>query len=318
MTTAVTEVQQTPASDDHGSVAEVPPAATVPRQTNTHGRSVAEGPIPGGAALDPAVRVGKLGYVAFDTPDVARLTHHYATVLGFAIVEESPDQVFLATGADHHCMVINKAKVASGRTYVGYEIQGSLKDADARLKNLGLQTERRTDIAPGLPDVLVLTEPGTGIAMHLYNAQGPSGVEQDYSLRPTKLGHVAGYVPSTDMMRAYYQEALGFRWSDTIGDFFLFLRCNADHHAANFMQSVNYQGMHHIAFEGRDLMHLQGMLDSLSRHGRELYWGPGRHVPGHNVFSYHEDPDGNHVELFHADGRHDRRGQRLLRAAALA
>ncbi len=109
---------------------------------------------------------------------------------------------------------------------------------------------------------------------------------------------MAAYTPSTDDMRAFYQEALGFRWSDTIGDFFVFLRCNADHHAANFVKSNDYQGMHHIAYEARDLSHLQTQLDSLSRDGYSLYWGPGRHVPGHNIFAYHEDPDGNHIELF--------------------
>jgi len=30
------------------------------------------------------------------------------------------------------------------------------------------------------------------------------------------------------------------------GDFFVFLRCNTDHHAANFMASTKYAGMHHI------------------------------------------------------------------------
>ena len=268
------------------------------KETNTSGRSVADGPPPDGMAADPVVRVGKLGYVGFQTPDVARLTEYYTKVLGFAVVEESPRQVFLTTGADHHCIVIDQAETTAGRTFVGYEIGGSLDDADKQLRKAGLKGERRTDLGPGTPDVLVLTEPETGIPMHLYAAQDPSGVPPTYDVRPRKLGHVAAYTPSTDNMRAFYQEALGFRWSDTIGDFFVFLRCNADHHAANFMQSDNFQGLHHIAYEARDLYHLQTMLDNLSRHGYQLWWGPGRHVPGHNIFTYHNDPDGHHIELF--------------------
>ena len=251
-----------------------------------------------GMAADPAVRVGRLGYVAFTTPDVARLTEYYTKTLGFALVDESPTQVFLATGADHHCVVIDKAESIAGRTYVGYEINGSLDDAKTRLAAVGLKAERRTDIGPGTPDVLVLEEPETGVPMHLYESQTPSGVAPVYTQRPSKLGHVASYTPSTDHMRAFYQEALGFRWSDTIGDFFVFLRCNADHHAANFVKSDQLQGLHHIAYEARDLTHLSTMLDSLAQNGHKLYWGPGRHVPGHNIFSYHEDPDGHHIELF--------------------
>ena len=78
----------------------------------------------------------------------------------------------------------------------------------------------------------------------------------------------------------------------------MFLRCNADHHAANFMQSPTMTGLHHIAFEYRNFDHLQSSLDNLFKNGHQLYWGPGRHGPGHNLFTYHEDPDGNHVELY--------------------
>jgi catechol-2,3-dioxygenase len=249
-------------------------------------------------AEDPALRVAKLGFVAFDTPDVARLTEYYSTVLGFALVDESPEQVFLTTGPDHHAVVINKAEVAAGRTYLGWEINGTLDDAERRLKEVGLTAERRTDLSPGVPAALVLNEAVTGTALHLYEGQNPSGVVATWDQRPSRLGHVASFTPSTNKMRSFYQEALGFRWSDTIGDFFVFLRCNADHHAANFMQSDKVTGMHHIAYEYRNLDHLQTVLDNLSRHGHQLYWGPGRHGPGHNIFTYHEDPDGNHVELY--------------------
>jgi hypothetical protein len=109
--------------------------------------------------------------------------------------------------------------------------------AERRLKEAGLVGERHTDIGPGTPDVLVLDEPATGASLHLYTEQNPSGVAPTFDQRPSKLGHVAAFTPSTEMMRSFYESALGFRWSDTIGDFFVFLRCNADHHAANFMQS---------------------------------------------------------------------------------
>jgi catechol 2,3-dioxygenase-like lactoylglutathione lyase family enzyme len=117
-------------------------------------------------------------------------------------------------------------------------------------------------------------------------------------LRPTKLGHVAAYTPALDPMQSFYQDLLGFRWSDTVGDFFVFLRCNADHHAANFMASTKFQGMHHIAYEMRDPNHLIAMLDHLAKNDYRLHWGPGRHGPGHNLFTYHRDPDGHVIELF--------------------
>ncbi|GAY07989.1 VOC family protein [Pseudonocardia sp. N23] len=109
---------------------------------------------------------------------------------------------------------------------------------------------------------------------------------------------MAAYAPELAPMQSIYQDLLGFRWSDTVGDFFVFLRCNADHHAANFMASAKFSGMHHVAYEMRDPNHLIGMLDHLAKHGYRLHWGPGRHGPGHNLVTYHRDPDGNVVELF--------------------
>jgi catechol 2,3-dioxygenase-like lactoylglutathione lyase family enzyme len=245
----------------------------------------------------PAVRVSKLSYVGFETPDVDRMAEYYHKVLDFELVGSSPDGAFLTTGADHHCVVVTKG-APKARVAVGYEIWEDLDSAQRRLTEAGYDVQRRSDIGPGTPDVLVLDEPGTDVPLHLITSQDPSGVQDNPPLRPTKLGHVASFTPALDPMRKFYQELLGFRWSDTVGDFFVFLRCNADHHAANFMASAKFQGMHHIAYEMRDPAHLITMLDRLAAHGYRLHWGPGRHGPGHNLFTYHKDPDGNTIELF--------------------
>ncbi|MGI8415480.1 MAG: VOC family protein [Nakamurella sp.] len=248
---------------------------------------------------EPAIRVSKLGYIGFETPDVDRLVDYYTTVLDFAVVERSPEGAFLTTGADHHCVVITKADAtAKARACVGYEIAEPLADAERRLSDAGYDVQRRSDIGPGTPDALVLIEPDTDTPLHLFAGQEASGVDGRAVLRPTKLGHAAAFTPRLKPMQSFYQDLLGFRWSDTIGDFFVFLRCNADHHAANFMASAKYQGLHHVAYEMRDPNHLISMLDHLAAHDYRLHWGPGRHGPGHNLFTYHKDPDGNTVELF--------------------
>ena len=76
-------------------------------------------------------------------------------------------------------------------------------------------------------------------------------------------------------MQGFYQDLLGFRWSDTIGDFFVFLRCNADHHAANFLESTKLPGMHHIAYEMRDLEPPADDARPPGRNEYRLHWGPG-------------------------------------------
>jgi catechol-2,3-dioxygenase len=251
-------------------------------------------PIPPTAS--PAA-VSKLGYVGFETPDVDRMVDYYTKILDFVVVEQSADEAYLTTNFDHHAVVVKKGGVKP-RSFVGYEVFGELSDVAAKLRALGLDVDRRSDIAPSTPDVLVLEEPTTGVPIHLYDQQSGSGVDGYTPIRPTKLGHVAAFVDDLGPLQDFYQDLLGFRWSDTIGDFFVFLRCNSDHHAANFMASKTFSGLHHIAYEMRDLNHLQTMLDHLARNDYRLDWGPGRHGAGHNIFTYHKDPDGNNIELF--------------------
>ncbi|WP_375384917.1 VOC family protein [uncultured Microbacterium sp.] len=243
------------------------------------------------------VTVSKIGYVGFETLDVDRMVDYYTKVLDFVLVERTNGEAFLTTGFDHHAVVIQQGQTKA-RSFVGYEVWGDLADAQRRLRDAGYAVERRSDLAPSIPAVLVLEEPGTGVPIHLYDAQASSGVEGYTPLRPTKLGHVAAFTPDLKPSQDFYQDLLGFKWSDTIGDFFVFLRCNADHHAANFMASKTREGMHHIAYEMRDLNHLQTMLDHLAKNNYRLEWGPGRHGAGHNIFTYHQDPDGNDIELF--------------------
>jgi catechol 2,3-dioxygenase-like lactoylglutathione lyase family enzyme len=47
--------------------------------------------------------------------------------------------------------------------------------------------------------------------------------------RPLKLGHIAHAVED-QAMADFYCRVLGFRVSDWIEDYFVFLRCNPDHH----------------------------------------------------------------------------------------
>jgi hypothetical protein len=90
---------------------------------------------------------------------------------------------------------------------------------------------------------------------------------------------------------------LSFRVSDWIGDFFVFMRCNADHHSVNFIRG-NSAKMHHIAYELRDFSHLQTACDLFGERKIPIIWGPVRLGPGHNVAAFHRDHDDWVVEFY--------------------
>jgi catechol-2,3-dioxygenase len=243
-----------------------------------------------------AAPISKLGFFEVRTRDVDRMASYYEQALGLALTERSESTAYLTTGPEHHCVVV-AAGEPHGRARLGFELGCRLDEAAEVLGATGIAYRRATDPEPGIPEAIELTEPVTGIPVVLYEQQADSGAPANAG-RPVKLGHLAGYVDDLTAVRGFYEQVLGFRWSDMVGDFFVFLRCNADHHTINLLQSHKRSGLFHVAFEMRDVIHLKDTLDVLAAHQIRLDWGPGRHGPGHNIFTYHRDPDDNIIELF--------------------
>jgi catechol-2,3-dioxygenase len=251
--------------------------------------------LPGGSP-DPLVRSTKLGFVGFQSSDVERLVAYYLDVLELELVARAGTTAYLAAEPNHHCVVIESGG-SRGRTQLGLQIDGPLEDARERLAAAGLSCEQRHDPMPGVAGSLVVKEPG-GTPIHLYPSQAQRAAPASVGLRPSKLGHMASVTEDLYSLQTFYQEVLGFRWSDSLVDIVAWLRCGPDHHSINFFVQPGPTDLHHIAFEMRDITHLKDMLDQLAKHDYRLEWGPGRHGPGHNIFSYHRDPDGNLIECF--------------------
>ena len=57
-------------------------------------------------------------------------------------------------------------------------------------------------------------------------------------------------------------------------------------------------GFHHYAFELEGWGALGQYADHVARSGQQFIWGPGRHGPGFNHFTYLLDPDGAVVEAY--------------------
>lgn len=246
------------------------------------------------AALAP---IEKLGFLEVRTEDVDAMVAHYTDVLSFEVTDRDGSEVYLTTGPEHHCLVITQGE-RHGRASIGLALSGTLDDAGEALRAGGIDVQRQTDPRPGVREALMIAEVGSQTPIVLYETMDQVDVPPVLGPRPTKLGHVAAFTPDVAEVRAFYEDVLGFRWSDQIGDIFVFLRCNADHHVANFIEVPGRAGLHHVAYEARDIVHLRDILDHFARHGVVLEWGPGRHGPGHNIFSYHKDPDGNTIEVF--------------------
>ncbi len=89
----------------------------------------------------------------------------------------------------------------------------------------------------------------------------------------------------------FYCDVLGMRVSDWSEHQMAFLRCNSDHHSIAFNQA-QWTSVNHVAYEMPTVDHFMRGIGRLRHHGQLPLWGPGKHGPGDNTFSYFADPAG--------------------------
>ena len=244
------------------------------------------------------VKVRRLGHATIQTDDIEGQTHYYNQVLGLGIVEKSKDRVFLASkvGLEAIELIRGKPGWLSGLSFQvdpGMDLGDVVKD----LQKEGVKCERRKGISPGVAEAITFTDPkGTQVDLYAEYIYPKEDVSPS-SFNIVKLGHVAYRVLDVQKAVKFYNEVLGFRTSDSRGDYFYFLRCNTDHHTLNFIIDEKPQ-LHHIAFEVLEWAEIRKATDFLAQNKIHLVWGPGRHVIGHNVATYHRNSDLVRVEIF--------------------
>jgi catechol-2,3-dioxygenase len=245
------------------------------------------------------VQVIKLGYVALETNDIAAMQAYYTDVIGLTLAERGDNgAVYFRNAFDYHTIALYPGEENRLRHF-GLQLDGqqSIKEVAAQLKEQGIKAELRTDAEPGLAQLLQL-EDSEGNTLQLYTSM--LQVDHGFSekgIMPEKLGHLGLSVHDPERVADFYQHILGFRVSDRVEDYFVFLRCGPDHHTLNLMGSRD-QKLNHIAFQLKDWAHVQMACEHLGKRSIPLLWGPGRHGPGHNIFTYHRDPNQHVIELF--------------------
>jgi catechol 2,3-dioxygenase-like lactoylglutathione lyase family enzyme len=244
------------------------------------------------------IKVRRLGHATLSTPDLEQQVDYYSRILGLSVIEQTKERAFL--GSKQGCEAIELVRGEAGALKrVSFQVApgSDLGDVAKELQKDGIKCERRKGISPGIGEAVTFEDPkGTPIDLYAeYQFAKPDGTPSVFNI--LKLGHVAYRVLDVQKIVKFYCDILGFRVSDWRGDFFVFLRCNTDHHTLNFIIDEKPQ-LHHIAFEVIDWSEIHKAVDYLAHNTVHLVWGPGRHVIGHNVATYHRNTDLVRVEIF--------------------
>lgn len=240
-----------------------------------------------------------LGYVALNSPDLLKAREYYGDVLGLTETDGSDAKTaYFSVGGSHHDIILRPA-VDCSCLALGYRLADgiNLQDFAQDVRNFGLGANVQTDPQPGIPALVEVNGPG-GNVMQFYSEEDENAPGfPNKGIAPTRLGHVAIVTPEATALRRFYEDFLGFHYTDDFEGIATFLTCNRDHHVVNLVNAPETR-IHHIAFELSDNAQHVHASDILAQVKIPTLWGPARHTAGHNLAGYHRDADGTLIELY--------------------
>jgi 2,3-dihydroxy-p-cumate/2,3-dihydroxybenzoate 3,4-dioxygenase len=200
---------------------------------------------------------------------------------------------FRGTGDHPYILSISEAAAPAivAITFAGTPDEVERAQSRARKENIQLNSVAAFDV------------PGGGAG---FEARGPEG--QVYRMitetarparlegrdRPIQITHTVLNTVDVAQAEKFALGVLGFLVSDRTRHM-TFVRCNRKHHAVAYAHS-EMPSLNHIAFEMHDMDAVMRGLGRMREAGFDSVWGPGRHGPGNNVFSYFIAPFGAIVE----------------------
>jgi catechol 2,3-dioxygenase-like lactoylglutathione lyase family enzyme len=244
------------------------------------------------------IQVKRMSHATFVTPDLDRQIDYFTEIAGLALAGRENGRAYLATKVGDLAVQLEQGDHARCAK-IAFQVAPDTEFDEIRrgLEAEGVRCQPRNDAVPGVPKMLAFEDP-KGTVLEVFAEQTPiAGNRPVAGIGPLKLGHLAFCVAEPRDFAEFYGRVLGFRVSDWIQDWFVFMRCGPDHHTINFVRGKRTQ-MHHVAFELKDWAQILSACDFLGSRNIDLIWGPGRHGPGHNIYTYHRNPDDQIIELF--------------------
>jgi catechol 2,3-dioxygenase len=118
---------------------------------------------------------------------------------------------------------------------------------------------------------------------------------------PARRQHTVFQTTQLEKIIDFYVKTVGFTISDEVVDVdgqvaTCFLRSDDEHHSLAFFRGSQNVWDHHC-YETSSWNDIRDWGDRFAHARRPIFFGPGRHGPGNNLFFMVTDPDGNRVEL---------------------
>ncbi|HEX7966886.1 MAG TPA: VOC family protein [Stellaceae bacterium] len=242
-----------------------------------------------------------LDHLRIESPDPKALAAFYARALGMA-VSPLDAHAYLAQGPERRLVIGRGA--ARGHAYSAY----ALADAAQLARYRGHVVAQGAELLPS---------PTPLFAEGAFAVRDPDGRLSVFGVRraastapadaaPGRLQHVVVASSRFPAMMAFHRDVLGFLVSDTVhvddGEGGLgevnvcFLRSDEEHHSYAVFRAPQ-SSSDHFALDVPSWDDIRRWADHFAALDVAIWWGPGRHGAGNNLFFMVRDPDGNNIEI---------------------
>ena len=223
------------------------------------------------------------------SPEPEQLTRFYGELLGDRVERVGKD--WLISGPGRRLLVTHGDKgVVPYFAFVVPDLE--------QLRGCRHELEKKLQIEPSPSpllgaDAFAVADPdGRRIALGYAEPETPGGIG--------RLQHFVCASTRLEAMLEFYRDVLGLQESDRVLEndalAAVFLRSDPEHHSFAAFRAPESRADHHC-YETRSWNDIRDWADRMAQLRIPLWWGPGRHGPGNNLFFMIEDPDGHKVEF---------------------
>jgi catechol 2,3-dioxygenase len=235
----------------------------------------------------------QLHHLCIDSPNPERLARFYAEYLG---LEET-------LSGDLHVM-----RGGARSVVIGQGVQAALRYAAYAFENdEALEVFRERLIRHDVRFETVTVPLFHPCAIHFLDPQGRGFVfgtaleSRTQDREPARLQHAVFQSTELERVVTFFTEKIGFTVSDEVvtdeGEAaVVFMRSDDEHHSLAFFRGSKNEWDHHC-YETDEWNDIRGWGDKFARGRIPIFFGPGRHGPGNNLFFMVTDTDGNRLEF---------------------
>ena len=239
-----------------------------------------------------SLRPATLHHLCRASPEPERLARFYGELLGDKVEQLGKD--WLVSGPGRRLIVARGEKAAV--PYFALVVSNA-----NQLQACRRELEKKIRIEPSSSpllgaDAFAVADPdGRRVVLGHADRDGSGGAG--------RLQHFVCASTRLEAMLEFYRDVLGLQESDRVLEdkadkalAAVFLRSDPEHHSFAAFRAPESRADHHC-YETRSWNDIRDWGDRMASLRVPLWWGPGRHGPGNNLFFMIEDPEGHKVEF---------------------